>query len=74
MNKLYRSRSDSKLSGLCGGLGQYLRIDPTIIRLLAVVAAFFSFGTIVLIYVIAAVLVPQEPNTSFHFNQPPPPY
>jgi len=60
MNKLYRSRTDNKLTGLCGGLAQYFNIDATIIRLLAVVAAFFSLGSVVMIYVIAAIIVPKE--------------
>lgn len=40
MKKLYRSQTNKKLAGLCGGLGEYLDIDPTIIRLFAVVFAF----------------------------------
>jgi len=60
MNKLYRSRTDNKLTGLCGGLAQYFNIDATIIRLMAVIAAFFSLGSVVMIYVIAAIIVPKE--------------
>jgi len=67
MRKLFRSRTDSKLSGLCGGIGQYFNIDPTIIRLVALIGAVCSFGTILLIYIAAAVLVPLEPNNSYPF-------
>ncbi|QYR21403.1 PspC domain-containing protein [Paenibacillus sp. sptzw28] len=65
MNKLYRSRTDSKVSGLCGGIGQYLGIDSTIVRLLMIVLAVFSLGTIVLIYLVASVIVPKAPYEEF---------
>lgn len=62
MNKLYRSRHDRKITGLCGGIAQYFGVDPTIIRLVTVVGALCSFGTFVPIYVIASLLVPKEPG------------
>ncbi|MNH85369.1 DNA-binding transcriptional activator PspC [compost metagenome] len=68
MNKLYRSRTDRKISGLCGGIAQYFGVDPTIIRLVTVVGAIFSFGTFVPIYVIASLLVPKEPAGGFGFH------
>ncbi|WP_433945236.1 PspC domain-containing protein [Paenibacillus sp. SN-8-1] len=68
MNKLYRSRTDSKISGLCGGLAQYFRVDSTLIRLVTVVGAIFSFGTFVAIYLIASLLVPKEPAGGFDFH------
>lgn len=61
--RLYRSRSDRKLAGVCGGLGQYLGVDPTIIRLLWVLSGVFVF-TIpfsVIAYFVAAVIIPEEP-------------
>ncbi|OBZ11675.1 hypothetical protein A8L34_15115 [Bacillus sp. FJAT-27264] len=65
MTKLYRSRNDKKLSGLCGGIAQWLGIDATILRVITVVAAFFSFGTVALLYIILSILVPQEPYGGF---------
>ncbi|WP_313638100.1 PspC domain-containing protein [Paenibacillus sp. FSL K6-0276] len=65
MKKLYRSLSDKKISGLCGGLARYTGIDATILRLITVAAAFFSFGTVLILYVIASVIVPKEPFSSF---------
>ncbi|MFD0711957.1 PspC domain-containing protein [Paenibacillus sp. GCM10027626] len=62
MNKLYRSRTDHKLSGLCGGLAKYFGIDATLIRLALVIAAFFSVGSVVIIYFLAALIVPKEPT------------
>lgn len=61
MKKLFRSTTDSKMTGLCGGIGQWLNIDTTIIRLLFVIAAFFSFGTVILVYFIATLFVPKSP-------------
>jgi len=61
MMKLYRSRRDSKLTGLCGGLAETMNVDPTILRLVTVVTAFFSGGTVIPIYIIAAIVIPKEP-------------
>ncbi|MCS7459149.1 PspC domain-containing protein [Paenibacillus doosanensis] len=60
MNKLYRSTSNRRLTGLCGGLGEYLGISPTLLRLITVIAAFCSFGTTVLIYFIASLFIPKQ--------------
>ncbi|GGF81255.1 PspC family transcriptional regulator [Paenibacillus albidus] len=65
MKKLFRSRSDKRISGLCGGLAQYLGIDATILRLAALIATLFSFGTIILIYVIGSIIVPLDNYSSF---------
>lgn len=60
MKKLYRSRKDSKIAGVCGGIAEYFSIDPTIIRLLAVITIFFGGGGIVS-YLIAWLIIPLEP-------------
>lgn len=62
MKKLYRSRRDSKLFGLCGGLAEYLNVDSTILRLVVVITAFFSGGTVIPIYIIASLVIPKEPE------------
>jgi phage shock protein C len=60
-NKLYRSREDRMLGGVCGGLGEYFDIDPTLVRVLFIFGAFLGFpGALVLIYLVMLVLVPQE--------------
>jgi Putative stress-responsive transcriptional regulator len=69
MRKLYRSVTDNKLTGLCGGIGQYFGIDSTVVRLLFVVTALFSFGSTIVVYVLAALLVPKEPQPAFRFDQ-----
>ncbi|MFE4747456.1 PspC domain-containing protein [Paenibacillus chitinolyticus] len=68
MNKLFRSRTDRKLTGLCGGLAQYLNVDATIVRLIAVIGAVFSFGTFTLIYIIASLFVPKEPFGGYGYH------
>lgn len=58
--KLYRSRNQKVLGGVCGGLGEYLNLDPVLVRVIFVVLAFFhGFGLI--LYVIMLVIVPQKP-------------
>ena len=59
--KLYKSRSDRYICGVCGGLGQFFGIDPTLIRLaFAVLAAMGGSG--VGLYLIAAFIIPKEPE------------
>lgn len=58
--KLYRSRTDSLLSGVCGGLGQYLGFDSTLVRLFFVLLALAGVGTGLLIYLVMWILVPLE--------------
>jgi phage shock protein C len=59
--RLYRSRFDKKLFGVCGGVAAYFNIDPTFVRILFVVSALVSFGTMLLLYLIMAVVIPAEP-------------
>ena len=63
MRKLYLSREDSKIFGVCGGIGQTYDIDPTLVRL-AVVFLCFASGILPLLltYIIAWVIVPKEPT------------
>lgn len=60
-HRLYRSRDDKLIAGVCGGLGKYLNIDPVIIRIILVVL-FFTVGSGILIYLIAWILIPLEPE------------
>ena len=59
--KLYRSRKDRKLAGVCGGLAEYFDIDPTIIRVIWAVLAL-CYGTGLLIYLVMALVVPVKPD------------
>ena len=58
--KLYRSRIDRKIAGVCGGLGEYFGIDPTLVRLLFVLGLIFAGGAL-LAYLILAIVIPEEP-------------
>ena len=57
---LTRSTSNRMIAGVCAGLGEYLGIDPTIIRLLVVLAFFTGFGGIAIVYLIMAIIVPEQ--------------
>lgn len=59
--KLYRSVRNRMIAGVCAGLGEYLSIDPTVMRLIFVLL-FFATGTIMFwVYLIMALIVPNEP-------------
>ena len=57
-NKLYRSRKDRMLFGVCGGLGKFFGIDSTIVRIVFVLLAFTGFG--ILAYIVIAIIAPLE--------------
>jgi phage shock protein C len=59
--RLYRSRADRILGGVCGGLAEYLEVDPTVVRLLWVFS-FFVFGFGLLLYIVALIIVPNNPH------------
>lgn len=61
MKKLYRSRRDKKLFGICGGLADLLNTDSTLIRVLFIVTTFFTGGALIPIYIFAALVIPNEP-------------
>ena len=57
--KLYRSETNRVFCGVCGGIGEYLDIDPTVIRVIWAIVALFA-GTGILAYIIAVIIIPQE--------------
>ena len=59
--KLYRSTTDKKIAGVCGGLAEYLSVDSTIIRLIVAAAVIFA-GAGLLAYIIAALIIPVKPE------------
>ncbi|HKZ45048.1 MAG TPA: PspC domain-containing protein [Anaerolineales bacterium] len=61
--KLTRSNTNKMISGVCGGLGDFLDIDPTIVRLLFAFGFIASFGTAFLVYLVLAIVIPPEENT-----------
>lgn len=73
--RLYRSKTDKVLAGVCGGVGEYFEVDPVLIRLLYLLATVFT-GVVpgVVCYILAVAIIPEgtvitpstpvEPNTS----------
>lgn len=59
--KLYKSRSDKKWAGVCGGLAKYFGISSTVIRLLFVITFFAGSGTSLLVYIALAIALDKEP-------------
>ncbi|NOX60781.1 MAG: PspC domain-containing protein [Chloroflexi bacterium] len=57
---LRRSRDDRMLLGVCGGIARSLNIDPAIVRILWALFSIGSLGTGVILYIIAAILMPEE--------------
>ena len=58
--RLYRSRRDDMICGVCGGIAEYFDIDPTIVRLIAVVL-IFGWGSGLLAYLVGAIIIPKNP-------------
>lgn len=58
MKRLYRSRTDRMLYGVCGGIAEYLGVDPTIVRLIW--ALFLLSGSGLILYFIAALVIPEQ--------------
>lgn len=59
--KLYRSVTDKKLAGVCGGVAEYFGIDSTIVRLIFAALVIFA-GTGVLAYILCALIIPTAPE------------
>ena len=58
MQRLHRSKRNKVILGVCGGLSEYLHIDPVIIRIVAILALFMGWGFF--IYIVAAIIMPEE--------------
>ena len=57
--RLHKSRTDKKIAGVCGGIAEYLHVDPTIVRLVTVMLVF-GWGSGLLAYIICALVLPEE--------------
>ncbi len=57
--KLKKSRTDKMIAGVCGGFAEYMGWDATIVRILFLILVFSSFGTMVLLYFILALIMPE---------------
>lgn len=58
--RLIKSSVNRMICGVCGGIGEYFKIDPTVIRLIWVILSVFGAGTGLIVYIIAAVIVPEN--------------
>ena len=58
--KLYRSKKDRKISGICGGIAEYLAVDSTIVRLIAVALAFLIFPATIVAYIVFIFVIPED--------------
>lgn len=61
MKKLYKSKTDKKLCGVCGGIAEYLGVDSTLVRLGVVVLSLCAFAGVIA-YIAAAIIIPEEEN------------
>ena len=67
--QLRRSQTDRKIAGVCGGIGEYFRIDPTLVRIAFIVATVVTGGTAAIAYLIALVLMPDRPASAPVWHQ-----
>ena len=61
--KLYRSKSDRVLVGVCGGIAEYFNIDPTVVRVIWGVASIFAFAGVIA-YIVCAFVIPEKPDNT----------
>jgi phage shock protein C len=61
--RLYRSKKEKRIAGICGGLGEYLETDPTLIRLIFVLLFFVTgFAPMIITYLIGWIIIPLNPE------------
>ena len=63
INRLYRSREERMIGGVCGGIGNYFGIDPTLVRLLFVFGTLMGFQGL-LAYLVLLIVVPEAPQAA----------
>lgn len=61
-NRLYRSRNDRMIAGVCGGLAHYFGIDPTLVRLIFAILFLVGVGSPALIYIVLWIVMREEPG------------
>ncbi len=61
MKRLYRSRTERQIAGVCGGLAEYLNFDPTIMRLIFVLGFFLTGSATFWLYIVLWLIVPENP-------------
>jgi len=71
VRRLYRSRTDRILGGVCGGLGEYLGVDSNLIRIIWILLSFV-YGVAIILYIIAWILLPEKPEIEVESQGAPP--
>ncbi|QAT62323.1 MULTISPECIES: PspC domain-containing protein [Tissierellales] len=66
--KIYRSKDNKIISGVCGGLGEYFNVDPSIMRLLWIILAFVTAGFAIIAYFICALVIPQGDSDVIYYG------
>lgn len=61
MKRIYRSREDRLIAGVCGGIAEYFEVDPTLVRLVTLILVF-AFGLSIWVYPILWLIIPERPN------------
>lgn len=61
--KLYKSKQNKKICGVCSGIAKYFDIDPTIVRLAVAALTVISVGNCLIAYIVAAIIIPDDPGT-----------
>lgn len=65
--KLYRSRTDRSIAGICGGLAEFFNADPTMLRLVTLLLMIFG-GLSIWVYIILWIVIPEQPARQFNIN------
>ena len=58
--KLYRSKKERMIGGVCGGIGEFLEIDPTVVRVIWAFATILSVGIGIIAYILAWIIIPEK--------------
>jgi phage shock protein C len=69
--RLYKSNTDKKIDGVCGGIGEYLNIDSTLVRLCWIIFVCMG-GSGIIAYIICAILMPRNPGHESYSDYEPP--
>jgi phage shock protein PspC (stress-responsive transcriptional regulator) len=70
-DRLYRSRADRMIAGVAGGLAQSMRLDPSLVRIVWAILVFATGGIALVIYIVMAIVVPEEQPGTVHVARPP---
>lgn len=61
MKRLYKSRKNKVIDGVCGGIAEYMEVDPVLVRLVAALLIIFTGGVVVIAYILGMIIMPNQP-------------